>query len=122
VNRGVRVNLTRSVNSFRLRTPDIACSLRTGTADGVVTLFPLFDVQFLLRHFFNLLKLKMTATRKQGGAASTAFADVGQNGTEKLPPCYERTLHKREQVVVPIPVGMRAQIRRSPLQINNPNL
>src|SRR5271154_4435574 len=48
VNRGVRVNLTRSVNSFRLRIPDVACSLRTGTPDGVVALFPLFDVQFLL--------------------------------------------------------------------------
>jgi hypothetical protein len=50
MNGRVGVNVSRFLNCFRLRVTDVAGSLRTWPSDSVVTLFPAFNVQFLLRH------------------------------------------------------------------------
>jgi hypothetical protein len=40
----------------------------------------------------------------------------------QLPPSYEWTLVKRQQIVVPISVGMRTKIRRSPRRTGYPDI
>jgi hypothetical protein len=53
VDRSVRLNVPRPINCIRLRIANVACSVGAGPPDGVIALFPAFNIEFFLRHFPN---------------------------------------------------------------------
>ncbi len=62
--------------------------------------------------------MKVTATHKERRRSLDRLRRVRAKRGRKLPPCYEWTLVKGQQIVVPISVSMRAQIGRSSFRMN----